>query len=349
VTRPDLRNPPKPAPGDRIAVVSPGSGLPGLFPAPYELGLRRLREDFGLEPVEYPMTRVMGASPQARADDIHAAFADPSIRAVMASIGGDDQIKVLRHLDPDLLRDNAKPFFGFSDNTNLLHFLWGLGIVGFHGASVMAPLGRGGALHPITRESLHRALFTTGPYELAPSASYNDVDRPWDQPATLETEPEMLPCAGWTWRGRAHRVEGPSWGGNLEIIDWQLRANRYIHPVEDYAGCVLVIETSEELPDATYVYRVLMGMGERGLLGQFAAVMVGRAKAWSFESPLDGPAKQAYAEQQRAAVSRALDEYNPQVPTVFDVDLGHTDPQVVIPHGGPVVVDGAARRVIVTY
>ena len=49
-----LSYPSKPVPGDRIAVVSPGSGLPGLFPRPFELGLERLRKEYGLEPVEYP-------------------------------------------------------------------------------------------------------------------------------------------------------------------------------------------------------------------------------------------------------------------------------------------------------
>lgn len=80
---------------NHIAVISPSSGLPGLLPLPYELGLKRLREEFDLEPVEYPTTRKMGSTPKERADDIHAAFADPTIKAVMASIGGDDQITVL--------------------------------------------------------------------------------------------------------------------------------------------------------------------------------------------------------------------------------------------------------------
>ena len=105
--------PPKPAPGDRIAVISPCAGLPGLFPRPYELGLERLRKEFGLEPVEYPATRKMGSTPQERADDIHAAFADPDIKAVMATIGGDDQITVLPLLDRELIRANPKPFFGY--------------------------------------------------------------------------------------------------------------------------------------------------------------------------------------------------------------------------------------------
>nr|WP_197287961.1 LD-carboxypeptidase [Nocardia sp. NRRL S-836] len=87
-------HPPKPVPGGRVAVVSPPTGLPGLFPLPFELGLRRLREP-GLDPVEYPATRTAGATPAARAADLHAAFTDPDVKAVIASIGGDDQIEVL--------------------------------------------------------------------------------------------------------------------------------------------------------------------------------------------------------------------------------------------------------------
>ncbi len=46
---------------------------------------------------------------------------------------------------------------------------------------------------------------------------------------------------------------------------------------------------------------------------------------------------------------RALAQYAPQTMAVFDVDLGHTDPQLVIPYGGMVRVDGPARRITVTY
>src|ERR1700681_2828641 len=115
----DLIYPSKPRPGDKVAVVSPSAGLAERFPMPYELGLRRLRDDFGLTPVTYPTTRRMGASAVDRAADLHAAFADPEVKAVIATIGGDDQITVLPHLDADLIRANPKPFFGYSDNTNL--------------------------------------------------------------------------------------------------------------------------------------------------------------------------------------------------------------------------------------
>jgi muramoyltetrapeptide carboxypeptidase LdcA involved in peptidoglycan recycling len=56
-----------------------------------------------------------------------------------------------------------------------------------------------------------------------------------------------------------------------------------------------------------------------------------------------------FAADQRASILRALDEYNPGVPTVFGLDFGHTDPQIVIPHGASMTVDSINRTVTVTY
>lgn len=342
--------PPKPGPGDRIAVLSPSSGLPGVFPQPFELGLRRLVEEFGLEPVEYPTTRRPGSTPQERAADLHAAFADPGIGAVVASIGGDDQITVLPHLDDALIRANPKPFFGFSDNTNLLVHLWNLGVVGFHGASVMTQFGRPGALHPVTAASARAALFTPGPYELAEPTGFTDVDLPWDDPATFAGgEPPMQPAHGWTWHRPERVVEGVSWGGNLETLGRLLTAGRGIRPPEAYEGCVLFLETSEHLPSGAEVFRLLRTMGERGLLARFPALLMGRAKAWSLGRRNNPEQRAAHRAGQREAVLRALAAYAPGTMAVFDVDLGHTDPQVVIPYGGLVRVDGPARRITVTY
>ncbi|MFD3874722.1 S66 peptidase family protein [Streptomyces sp. NPDC058623] len=341
-------HPVKPRPGDLVAVVSPAAGLPGLFPLPHELGLRRLREDFGLRTVEYPTTRRMGATPAERAADLHAAFSDPEVKAVIASIGGDDQITVLPHLNRELLRAHPKPFFGYSDNTNLLLYLRDLGMVAYHGGSVMVEWGRPGKLHPATAASLRAALFTSGPYELTPASASRDVDRPWDDPRTFDSEPRTEPVDGWSWYGDDRVVEGPGWGGNLEIIAQLLMAGR-IGPSESHAGQVLFLETSEDMPRAEEVYRVLRSMGERGLLRQFPALLMGRAKSWSFDQPLDPADKALFRQRQREAVLRALREYAPDTMAVFDVDLGHTDPQLVVPVGGNIRVDGPARRIVVTY
>jgi muramoyltetrapeptide carboxypeptidase LdcA involved in peptidoglycan recycling len=335
--------------GDRVAVLSPSFGLPAVFPAPFELGLQRLREEFQLEPVEFPTTRVLNADPEQRAADIHTAFADPAITAVITSIGGEDQLKVLRHLDGELLTRHPKLFIGYSDSTNLLHYLWNLGIVAYHGGVVMVQWGRPGAMHPLTRESLRRTLFTCSEYTLPVPTASTDVDKDWADPAALDGEPLLLPAPPWSWHGPPRRVRGPGWGGSLEIVDFQLRTGRHVQPLHAYAGSVLFLESSEELPSAMYVYRLLMCMGERGLLQQFAAVLFGRPKAWSFDFQNEPSAKHVYIRQQHEAVLRAIAEYHPEAVVVLNVDFGHTDPQLVLPHGGEITVDAAAHRITVSY
>ncbi|HEX8035304.1 MAG TPA: S66 peptidase family protein, partial [Ktedonobacterales bacterium] len=299
--------PPTISTGDRVAVLSPSGGLPEVFPAVFERGLRRLSEDFGLIPVEYPTTRVLRSSMIDRARDLHAAFADPEIRAIFCAIGGDDQIKLLRYLDPELLRAHPKRFFGYSDATNIELFLWNLGIVSFYGGAIMVQFGMAGGMHAYTVESLRHALFAPGEVEIRPAPSYTDEDRDWNDLAQLALPPNMWPNPGWEWVNADQTVEGVTRGGCLEIIDYQLRAGRYLPRGEDCDGAILLLETSEELPDSLYVYRVLMGMGERGLLQRFAAVLVGRAKAWAINRRQTPEQKAAYVREQRAAIQRALD------------------------------------------
>ncbi|MEV6523728.1 S66 peptidase family protein [Longispora sp. NPDC051575] len=334
--------PPRLRAGDQVAVLSLSGGLPELFPHPFELGLRRLRDVFGLVPVEYPTTRVLRSSHADRARDLHAAWADPEIKGVISTIGGEDQIKLLRHLDPELLRTNPKLFMGYSDNVNLLNYLFTLGVSGVHGGSVMVELGRGGALDPLTEASWRAALFEGGEFELTPARGFTDISRDWAEPAHLETEPDLLPGEGWTWDNADTVVEGRLWGGCLEILGWNLGVGA--HLLDDYSGHVLFLETSEERPSATEVYRTLMLMGERGLLGQFAGVLVGRPRAGDLHSRVP-----EYVVEQRVAVRRALAEYAPGVPVVHNLDIGHTDPQQLLPYGGQVRIDGPARRVTVRY
>src|SRR5450759_100469 len=65
-------------------------------------------------------------------------------------------------------------------------------------------------------------------------------------------------------RGRGSSVPSPDPAGvdGVVILDLRLRADRYLLAPKAYAGCVLLLETSEEMPGAEYVYRVLLGMGE---------------------------------------------------------------------------------------
>ncbi len=101
--KPTFKKPRVLVPGSRVAIVAPSWGGPGTLPHRYEMGVRELRERFGLEVVEMPHTRSdadwIWRNPQARADDLNAAFADPSIDGIISAIGGFDSVRTLPYLD----------------------------------------------------------------------------------------------------------------------------------------------------------------------------------------------------------------------------------------------------------
>lgn len=329
-------------------MVSPSFAAPAVFPDVHAVSMRRLREDLGLVPVEYPTTRLM-SSPQDRARDLMAAYADPTVKAVLATIGGEDQLTVLPHLDPAVFLADPKPFMGYSDNTNLLNWLWNLGVVSYHGGSTMVHLSRAGGLHPVSTQSLRAALFDRGDVDLYPAESLSEDEGDWNDPASLHTPAPTLPGQGWSWHGPAKAVRGTTWGGNLEILHWNLACNRWMRPNEHYQGCVLLLETSEEMPSADDVFRMLRNFGERGLLGGFEAILVGVAKAVALGTTRTADERARYRADQKDAMLRAFNAYAPDTVVVFDLDIGHTDPQWVLPYGGEITVDAERRRITAHY
>jgi muramoyltetrapeptide carboxypeptidase LdcA involved in peptidoglycan recycling len=275
-------------------------------------------------------------------------FADPTIRAVLASIGGYDQITVLPYLDPSVFMENPMPFVGYSDNTNLLNWLWNLGIVGYHEDSTMVHLARPGGTHSLSLSPLRNALFTYYDVEIGPVGEFSDLDPDWAALGALSEELGTSRDPGWEWHYASQVVSGPMWGGNLEILHWNLAANRWIRPVEDYAECVLLLETSEEMPSSDEVFRMLCNAGERGLFAQFSAIVVAKPKAWNLDKALTEALRARFRDEQRDVIMRVAQMYNPNAMLVFEPDLRHMDPQYVLPYRGLMTVDGPNRRISVT-
>jgi muramoyltetrapeptide carboxypeptidase LdcA involved in peptidoglycan recycling len=334
-------------PGDRVAVVSPAWPAPAYFPEVHERALERIRDELGLEPVEYDTTR-REASPEERAADLHAAFGDPSIRAVFATIGGDDQITVLRHLDPVVMTADPKPFFGYSDNTNLLNWLSFHGVEAVHGGSTQVHLGPAPSVDAEQLTSLRAALFG-GDVELRPFAGTWDIGVPWDSPEVFTSRPVVEPAEPWTWAGPARVVTGPTWGGNIEILQWTLAVSRFVRPAEEYAGSVLVLEASEERPPAEEVFRMVRNLGERGILEVCPALLWARPHVGDRDGRPSAEDAARIRAEQREAVLRAVAAYHPEMVVVMDVDFGHTCPQWLLPYGGRVTVDAVERRVVAHF
>jgi muramoyltetrapeptide carboxypeptidase LdcA involved in peptidoglycan recycling len=95
---------------------------------------------------------------------------------VLATVGGEDQITVIPHLDAASITSDPKPFLGYSDNTNLLNWLWTNGVAGFYGGSTQVQLGPGPHVDPIHEQSLRAALLTGERLELTDRASLKTSD-----------------------------------------------------------------------------------------------------------------------------------------------------------------------------
>lgn len=338
----------KPVPGDRVAVLSPAFAAPAVAPEIHEQALHRLEQLTGLIPVEFPTTRQLDASPEARAADVNAAFADPGIRAILATIGGDDQILVVPHLDPAVAQADPKPFLGYSDNTNILNWLWGLGIRGYYGGSTAVHLGPGPAVDDVHLRSLRAALLDGGTLEITEPGESEDNGKRWDDPLALAENGDRIATEEWTWSGPGARVEGRTWGGCLESIDALALADR-LPTTYDLRGGILLLETSEERPPASWVARWMRGLGERGILDAVAGVIVARPPVSDFEfqpSPAEGDALRA---AQRDAVIETVSRYNPDAVVCVGVPFGHTRPQWIVPYGGTMTLDGSTRSIRASY
>ncbi|MFB7251565.1 S66 peptidase family protein [Microbacterium sp. NPDC056234] len=343
-----MRIPPKLRPGDRVAILSPAFAAPAVAPELHEQALRRLIESTGLVPVEYPTTRMLDASPVARATDVNAALADPSIRGILATIGGDDQMLVVPHLDASLALADPKPFLGYSDNTNILNWLWGLGIAGYHGGSTAVQLGPGPAVDAIHLRSLRAALIEAAEIEITEPGESEDVGRRWADPRALTEYGDRAPTEPWTWSGPERRVEGRTWGGCLEVLDGLAWVDR-LPAASDLEGAILLLETSEERSSAGWVARWLRGLGERGILNAIDGVVLARPPVSDFEFHPSPAEAQELRDAQRDAAVDVVARYNPEAVICVGVPFGHTRPQWILPYGGTVVLDGSTRRLFARY
>lgn len=334
--------------GDKVAIVSPSFAAPGMFPAVYELGLQRLRDVFGLVPVEFPTTKKLGASAQERSKDLIDAFENKDIKAVIATIGGDDQVTYIKDLPSEPFVNNPKPFFGYSDNTHFMNFLWLNGISSYYGGSVMTQLAMQGNMDDYTIQHLKNAFFETGEREIRASDTFNDIGLDWGDESNLLKRRVQEKNEGWYWDGDTN-AQGVTWGGCLESIDKMFRHEIKIPSLDDFKNIVLITETSEEIPSSDYVLRMYKELGERGILERVQAVLVGRPKAWEFNNRQEQQARIEYRKQQREVIIKTVRAYNKNIPIIQNMDFGHTDPQVPLPYGAPCRIDGANKKIFVEF
>ncbi len=328
-----LIKPPRLKPGDRVATVSLSWGGAGEEEIlwRYHQGKERLERVFGLEVVEMPHT-LRGAdfvyhNPQKRAEDLMAAFADPSIKAIISCIGGNDSIRMLPYIDLEKIKANPKILMGYSDTTVSHMLCLKAGLSSFYGPAILTDFAENVAMSPYTIESVNKTLFCGEPVgEILPSTDYTAEWLEWIE-QNKGTQRRFVPNSGYELLGGQGRIRGRLLGGCLEVLS-NLRGTKLFPPIACFEGAILFLETCEELPEPWYVEDALRALGAMGVLERIAGVF------WA--KPQGG----RYYEEYKAVIKKVAAEFGREdLPILYNGSFGHNEPKMILPYGAMAEID----------
>lgn len=251
------------------------------------------------------------SSIKSRVADLHAAFADDSVDAILATIGGFNSNELLPYLDYDLIAKHPKIICGYSDSTAFLNAIFAkTGNLTYMGPSYSSFKMKEGQDY---QSKAWLNATTKSAYDLVPSQEWSSY--PWYDP----TQPRHFMPTEWKIYN-AGKASGTIIGGNLSTFGL-LRGTPYAPQVEDY---VLFLEQSEE--DGYYEFtRNLAAILQA--YPQPKAVLIGRFP------------KECQMTQD--ILIYILDKHPilKTIPVMYDLDFAHTQPLFTITIGAKASID----------
>lgn len=125
--------------GDEIRIIAPSRSMKILNEETIDIAIKRLEElgfkvTFGKNVYNEYDSDYSCASIQDRIQDLHDAFKDKNVKAILTVIGGFNINQLLDSIDYELIRNNPKIICGFSDITALLNAIYTkTGLVTYYG------------------------------------------------------------------------------------------------------------------------------------------------------------------------------------------------------------------------
>lgn len=313
--------------GDKVATISlswGGAGEPDLKWR-YEQGVERLEKVFQLEVVSMPNSLkgsdYLYENPKARAEDLMNAFKDPTIKGIISNIGGSDSIRLLPYIDFDVIRDNPKVFIGYSDSTVTHLFCHKAGISSFYGPSVLMDFAENVEMHPYTVEALKKTLFSNEVIgEVEPAREWTSERLLW-LIENKDKQRQMTPNRGYEVLQGSGVVQGKLIGGCIEVLEFAKGTSLW--PEKSYwKDSILFFETSEDMPEPTFIEYWLRNYGSQGILQQAKGIIFGK------------PQNEKYYEEYKESILRIMKELNlNELPILYNMNFGHTEPKFVLPYG----------------
>lgn len=129
--------PPRLTPGDEIRIIAPSRSLSIVYESVLTEAVSYLQNNgYCVTFSEHSRETEYAdsASIESRIADIHDAFADTNVKAILCAVGGFNSNQLLEYIDYSIIKDSPKIFCGFSDITALLNAIYSkTGLVTYHG------------------------------------------------------------------------------------------------------------------------------------------------------------------------------------------------------------------------
>ena len=334
-----------------IAIVSLSSGILGepFIRFEVDIGLRRLKE-YGLH-VKFMPHALKGleyvkAHPEKRAQDLLEAFRDSETDMILCAIGGDDTYRLLPYLfDHHELADAVKDkiFLGFSDTTINHFMLHKAGLRSFYGQAFLPDLcDLSPDMLPYTRKYFEELIATGTIREITPSSVWYE-ERNSFSPDQVGRPLTAHPNQGFELLQGASVFSGKILGGCIDSMYDFFNGERYTDmPVlcqkyqlfpaaEEWKGRILLLESSEEKPSPEKYRQALEYLKETGVFDAVSGVLAGK--------PMD----ETYTKEYKQLLCQVIGK--PDLPIVYNLNIGHAMPRCIIPFGVDAVVD-AEKQVI---
>ena len=329
----------------KIGIVSLSSGILGESFIQHELNLGKKRlEEYGIEVVFLPHAlkglEFIKQHPECRAQDLLTAFQDDSIELILCAIGGDDTYRLLPYLfEQDALKKVAKQkiFLGFSDTTINHLMLHKVGVRSFYGQAFLPDVCElSKEMLPYTKSYFEELLTTGRITEIRPSDIWVQEREDFSEKGLGVSMPSC-PNQGFELLLGPTQFTGQILGGCLESLSECLENSRYEDTVrlvqqyhlfptlEEWAGKILLLETSEEQPTPERFQKMIQTLERYGLFDVVSGVLVGK------------PQNETYYEDYKEILLEELGEK--QLPIVYNINVGHATPRCIIPFGIEAQVD----------
>lgn len=324
--------------GDKVATVSLSWGGAGDSDTiwRYNVGKKRLKDEFGLNVVEMPNTlkgtEYVYNHPEKRADDLMRAFADESIKAIFSCIGGSESVRMLPYMDFDIIKNNPKIFIGYSDTTVAHMICRKAGVSSFYGPSILAELAENVEMHDYTKHWIEKVLFNSSAIgAIEPSPGWTSEHIPWEEKNWI-LKRNLQPNTGYELLQGKGIVRGHLIGGCMEVLEMLKGTELWPH-IDEWNDTILFFETSEDKPDPAYFEYWLRNYGSQGILNRTNGIIFGK--------PYDN---QYYEDYKKAIVRVVRDELKlTDLPILCNMNFGHTAPMMILPYGAMAEIDSSKR------